>query len=81
MDWYQSFKEPLGSTISAGFKVNIKYISVQIHGAPQIVLLGSDLYEDFINVECVAVALMAAFQSTGVFSSELDGPESDGIMA
>ena len=78
----QSLEEPLSSgTILAGLKVYIHYFSVLVHSPPQIVLLASDLYEDLINVECVAVALVSAFQWTSVFSSELDAPESDGLMA
>ena len=40
-------------------------------------LLAVDLYEDFIDVERVAVAMMPSLQSPGVDCSELDAPMSD----
>jgi hypothetical protein len=74
----QSLEEPLSSgTISTSLKVYIHHIPMLVHSPPQIVLLASDLYEDLINVECVAVALMSAFKTTGIFGTKLDTPESD----
>ncbi|MGK0499626.1 MAG: hypothetical protein ACJAYG_001268 [Oceanicoccus sp.] len=40
-------------------------------------LLAVDFYEDFIDVECVAVASMFSFLTTGVYGAELDAPEAD----
>jgi hypothetical protein len=40
-------------------------------------LLAIDLHEDFINVEGVAVASVPSLQSSGVYSSEFDTPETD----
>jgi hypothetical protein len=40
-------------------------------------LLAIDLYEDFIDVERVAIALMLSFQPTSINSSEFDAPKSD----
>jgi hypothetical protein len=37
--------------------------------------------EDFIDVERVAVTLMLPLQSTGVYRSEFDTPESDRFSA
>ncbi len=39
-----------------------------------------DLHKDFINVEGIAVALMSAFQPTGIFGSKLGAPESDRLV-
>ena len=44
-------------------------------------LLTVDLYEDLIDVECIAVASMLSFQSSGVEGTELDTPESDSFSA
>ena len=74
-------KAPGSSSISASLKVYIHHIPILVHSPPQIVLLAADLYEDRINVNCVAIALMSAFQSTSVFGSKLDAPESDGLVA
>jgi len=45
------------------------------------VQLAIDLYEDFIDVGCVAVTLMLPLQSAGISGSEFDAPESDGLAA
>jgi len=79
---YEPPEEALGSrTISASLKEHINYIPVLIDRPPQIVLLAIDLHEDFINVERVAVAVMSAFQSTGVLGPKLITPESYGLVA
>jgi hypothetical protein len=44
-------------------------------------LLAIDLDENFINIECVAIALMSALQSTGVLGTEFDTPQSDRPVA
>jgi hypothetical protein len=55
MTTQKSLEESLGSgTVSASLKVYIYYIPLLVHSPPQIVLLTSDLYEDLIDVECVA---------------------------
>lgn len=43
-------------------------------------LLASDLYKYFVDIESVTIAFVPTLQSTGVFSSKLDAPESDGLM-
>jgi hypothetical protein len=48
--------------------------------SPQVMLLAIYLYEDFIDVEGVAIASMLFLQSSGVDSSELDAPEPDGFV-
>jgi hypothetical protein len=40
-----------------------------------------DLYEDFIDVEGVAVSTMSSFQSPGIFGTKLDTPQTDGFIA
>ncbi len=44
-------------------------------------LLAIDLYKDLIDEEDVTVASVLPLQSSGVESSELDTPESDGLAA
>jgi hypothetical protein len=44
-------------------------------------LFAIDLYKDFINVECIAVASMLAFQSACINGAELDTPETDCLSA
>jgi hypothetical protein len=45
------------------------------------VLLSIDLYEDFINVEGIAVTSVLALHSSGVNGSEFDTPEADRFAA
>ena len=40
-------------------------------------LFAINLYEDFIDVEGVTVALMLSFQTAGIFCAEFDAPETD----
>jgi hypothetical protein len=56
---YEPSEEALGGrTISERLKVNIHYVTILVNGAPQVVLLASDLDEDLIDVERVAIALV-----------------------
>ena len=72
----QTLEEPLCScTISFGLKVDINYLTILVHGPPQVMLLAVDFDEDLINVECVAIALMFPLQPASIFSSELYAPE------
>ncbi len=78
----QSLEEPLcSSPITPSLEKYINDVAIPINRAPQVMLSAIDLYKVFINVEGVSVALMSSLQSTGVFGSELDAPESDGLMA
>ena len=54
------------STIPAGLEKNINDFAILIHCTPQIVLLAVDLYEDFIDEECVAVTLVLPLQSSSI---------------
>jgi hypothetical protein len=49
-------------TISAGLKIHIHHIAIPIHCPPQEMLFATDFDEDFVNVECVAVASVLALQ-------------------
>lgn len=62
-------------------RVYTNYIPILIDGAPAIVMFASDLYEDLVNVECVAETLMLSLQPPSVCGSKLDAPESDGLVA
>ena len=42
---------------------------------PVIMLLATDLHEDLINEEGIAVALVLSLQSSGIFGTEFDAPE------
>jgi hypothetical protein len=52
-----------------------------VHSSPKVELLAINLDEDFIDVECVAVALVLSLQASGVYSAEFDTPEADGFIA
>ena len=79
---YQSSEKALCSrSISASLQVHIYYLPVLVNGAPEIVLFASDLYEDLINVECIAIPSVPTIQPTGVFGSELYTPQSDRLVA
>jgi hypothetical protein len=52
--------------IPAGLQIYINDLTVPIHRPPQAVLLAVDLYENFIDVECVAVATMSPLQSSTI---------------
>ena len=64
----------LVSVASGGLKCEFARdnLAVLIYSSPQIMLLAVDLYEDFIDVEGVAVASVLSLQSPGVYSAELD---------
>ncbi len=44
-------------------------------------LLAIDFYEDFIEVERIAITTVSLFESTSVSSAKLDTPEPDGFVA
>jgi hypothetical protein len=45
------------------------------------VLFAIDLYEDFINEECVTITAVFPFQALYIFGTELDAPQPDGFVA
>ncbi len=47
----------------------------------RVMLLTVDLNENFIDVERVAVASVFSFQSTGVYDTKLDTPETNRFSA
>jgi len=51
-----------------------------INSPPQVVTLAIDLYEDLVDEESIAIALMATLQTPGVFRPKLDAPEADGFV-
>jgi hypothetical protein len=62
-------------------KIHINHLAILIHGSPQVVLLAIDFDEHFIDVESVTIASVSSFQSSSVYRSEFDAPESDGLSA
>jgi hypothetical protein len=52
-----------------------------IYGPPKVVLFAIYLYEDFIDVEGIAVAAMLTLQSSGVQGAELDAPKANCFSA
>ena len=81
----QSLEEALGSsTVSSGLEIDIYNFPVLINRTPEVVLLAIDFNEDLVNIvniEGIAISLMASFQSLGIFRTELDHPESDRLVA
>jgi hypothetical protein len=62
------------NTISLCLKIHINDLTILIHCTPEIMLLAVYLHEDFIDVECVAIALMLSLQPAGKNGSAFDGP-------
>jgi hypothetical protein len=72
---YQSLEESLRRcSVTAGLQEYINDFPILIHSPPQVMLLAVDLHEHFINVEGIAISLMTALQTPGIFSPELDAP-------
>ena len=44
-------------------------------------LLTIDLYEDFVNVEGIAVASVFSFQPSSIYFTEFDSPKSNCLAA
>ncbi len=67
MTAHKSFEESLcSSTIPLGLQIHIHHFTVLVYGPPQVMLLAIDLYEGFIDVECIAIASVLTLQSSGV---------------
>ena len=49
-------------------------------GSPEVKLLTLNLHEDFINMPGVAQSAPLASNRAGVFRSELETPEADGLV-
>ena len=58
-------------------KIHINDFTILVDRPPQIVLLAVYLYEDFIDVERVAIASVFTFESSSVYSTEFDTPEAE----
>ena len=72
----------MSHTVDSQFvRHNVPGLSVLIHSTPQILLLAIDFYEDFIEVERIAITTMSLLEPTSVSSAKLDTPESDGFVA
>ena len=58
-------------------KIHINHLTILIHGAPKVVLFAVYFYENFIDIEGVAVASVLSFQSACIDSTEFDAPQAD----
>ena len=82
MPSYQSAEKPLGCAgVTPVLEKNVNDIAILVDGAPQVVLFTSDLYEDFIDKECVSIARVLAAQAPGNLRPKLDAPEADRFTA
>jgi hypothetical protein len=62
-------------------KIHINPFAILVHCSPQVVQLTVDLYENFIDIEGIAMASMLSFQYCGVGSPEFEAPPTDGFIA
>jgi len=68
-------EETLGSrAITTGLKKYINNLTILINSPPQVLLFTSCLYENLVNVECIAEPLMPFLQSLGILRTELVAP-------
>ena len=58
--------------IALCLKIDINNLA--INSPPHVMLLAADHYEDFIDVERIAVTAILSFQSSGADYSEVDTP-------
>jgi hypothetical protein len=68
-------------TIASRLQEYINDFAILINRTPKVVLFAIDLYEDFINEECVAITAVFPFQALYIFGTELDAPQPDGFVA
>ena len=76
------FEEPIcSSPVTFFLQIHVNHFSVLIYRSPEVMLLIVNLNEGFIDVERVAVASVFSFQSTGVYDTKLDTPETNRFSA
>ena len=76
------FEEPIcSSPVTFFLQIHVNHFTVLICRSPQVMLLAVDLNENVIDVERVAVASVFSFQSTGVYDTKLDTPETNRFSA
>ena len=63
-------ESPGRCAISFILDIDINHLAILIHSSPKLVALDIDLYEDFIDVEGIAVTSMSSLKPFGVDSSE-----------
>ena len=74
-------KESLGSSLVPAFSdQDIQHIAILIHCSPQVELYSLNLHEEFIHMPGVAQSTPLASDRAGVFRSELETPEADGLV-
>ena len=72
----QTLEEPLARrTVTSHLHEHINNLAILIDCPPGIMLLSTDLHEDLIDEEGIAVALVLSLQSSGIFGTEFDAPE------
>ena len=82
MAFQQAFEKTLCSlAVSTPLHKHINDFAILIHSTPQILLLASDLYENFVDEDSIAVASMRSPQSACVPGIKLTAPQSDRFTA
>ena len=66
--------------IAAWLQENIYHVSVLVDGAPEILPLTLDCYEEFVQVPDVAQATLPVPKYTDVFGTELSAALSNGLV-
>ena len=64
-------------TIPSRLEIYVNHLTILVDCPPQIMLFAINLYEDFIDVEGVTVALMLSFQTARLYCAEFEAPETD----
>ena len=74
-------KESPGSSLVPVFSdQDVQNIAILIHCSPQVELHSLNLHEEFVNMPGVAQSTPLASDRAGVFRSELETPEADGLV-
>ena len=74
-------KESLGSSLVPAFSdQDIQHIAMLIHCSPQVELYSLNLHEEFVNMPSITQSAPLASDRAGVFRSELETPEADGLV-
>jgi hypothetical protein len=70
-----------GTPIATRLDEDVHHVAVLIDGAPEIVLLTLNGYEELIQVPRVAQPTLSPLERAGVPGTELQAPQSDGLVS
>lgn len=56
--------------VPLGLQTRIDHFTILVNRSPQIVLLATNLNEDFVNEKCIAETLVCTVQALGIFGSK-----------